>query len=205
MRKFCFALPCAGFLFSIFACSFLFAPVAGRYNPSDPQNEIPTVELVPTADGWVESTPGADFSQTILWINNASTIATPIMRFDRDDLPANVVSAELHLWISVSATADTEIHAHPILEQWSPSSISDASDPWMVVQDGSFFDPAIMASIVVLKNAHDVYVVLDLTEVYERMIEAGNHGIYLECTASAMNLHSSRAANPPKLRITGYD
>jgi hypothetical protein len=86
------------------------------------------------------------------------------------------------------------------MEDWDPVTVD-----WPKVASGSFFDTGILSSVTVPAGVFDVYVIMDVTEIYMRMIEAGNYGFYLETTSSAMNLHSTRGANSPKLVIRGYD
>jgi hypothetical protein len=187
--------------FSMLSCSLFLAPFNGRYNLQDPKKDEPTVTLLPSVDGYVDDTPAVDFGSNILWINPPSPpISVPIMRFNSSQFPEKVISAELYLWITTAPSPETDILAFAIVEEWSPTTID-----FSVLISGTFFDQSTVASVTVPDGFFNGYVVLDVTEIFEIMIEAGNHGICLETTASAMNLHSTRGANPPKLVLYGHD
>jgi len=198
---FCFF---AAVILSSVSCSLLWAPLDGRNNPADPSNNTPTITLTPLLDGYVANTTPTetiDFSATTLWINTSPT-AVPLIRFDGGEFPRNVVAAELRLWINASSSVATEIRAHPILEDWSPGTVN-----WAQVSSDlvPFYDSSNFATAGIAAGVANVYVVLEVTQIFQRLIEAGNHGFYLECTAGAMSLHSSRGGNSPKLEIRGYN
>jgi hypothetical protein len=183
------------------SCSLFLSPSGGRYNPHDPKNEIPAITLYPAVDGYVADSPAVDFDGTILWLNpSPAPISMALMRFDGAEFPENVVSAELHLWVTVAPSPATDILVYPVVKDWSPTTIT-----WSTMTSGMFLDLTVGSSVTVQDGFYDGYVVLNVMEVYEAMIHSGNHGLYLETTNSAMNLHSSRGAHPPKLVLYGYD
>jgi hypothetical protein len=187
--------------FSTLSCSLFLAPIGGRYNPGDPKENIPTVTITPAVDGYVDDTPAVDFGGNILWLNpSPAPVSMALMRFDGGEFPENVVSAELHLWVTTAPSPATDILIYPIVEDWSPSTIN-----WSKMTSGTFLDLIVGSAVTVPDGFYDGYVVLNVMEVYEVMIQTGNRGFYLEATNSAMNLHSSRGAHPPKLVIRGYD
>jgi hypothetical protein len=186
---------------STLSCSLFLAPIEGRYNSADPKENIPIVKIYPAVDGHVSDSPAVDFGGNILWLNpSPAPVSMTLIRFDGGELPENVVSAELHLWITTAPSAATDILVYPIEEDWSPSTIN-----WSTMTSGTFFDLIVGSAASVPGGFVGAYVVLDVMEVYEVMIQTGNRGFYLETTSSAMNLDSSRGAHPPKLVIRGYD
>jgi hypothetical protein len=195
------ALSLVTFLLAVLSCSLFLAPMEGRYNEGDPKFDVPTTEILPIEDGYVDDTPASDFTGTILWINPPpSPTSVPLLRFDAGKFPGNVISAELHLWVSTAPSPATDIIAYPITEDWSPATVS-----WSLVSSGTFFDNGIPASVSVPDGFFGGYAVIEVTEVFDAMVQYGNYGMYLESTVGAMNLHSSRGTNPPKLVIHGYD
>jgi hypothetical protein len=186
---------------TMLSCSLFMAPMGERYNTDDPKNQIPLTTLFPAADGYVADSPAVDFTGTILWLNpSPNPISMALMRFDGGEFPGNVVSAELHLWVTTAPSPATDILVYPIAEDWSPTTIT-----WSTLKGGTFLDLTVGSAVTVPDGFFDGYVVLDITEVYEVMVQTGNRGLYLETTNSAMNLHSSRGLHPPKLVLYGYD
>jgi hypothetical protein len=195
--------------FSMLACSVLLAPKGGRWNPADPKAELIVVEIVVDQDdGYLETVPPAYYP---FYDPGAGTLSIKVsdwelglFRFNLDELPEVVVSAELRLhqnYDGMPTPASDTIDVHRILQPWSSST------NWASINLTSFYDQEIGASIVVSQVIEFFH--WNVTEMVLEMLSTNeNHGFLLG-PVSAPNFYRFDAfesnAELPTLIIKGYN
>jgi hypothetical protein len=188
-------------LLSLSSCELFLYKSEGRWNQLDPENELVWVDvtLPVDLDGYVDFANNRDFDGSFLLVDfyPAPEIA-PVLRFDYTALPVHVETATLEIFTtSASVAPDVEIYVTG--KQWTPESIE-----WEWIYSGTIVDfdcPYALLSLPVLDGYNSVEI-SDLVRYTQQHTDT--YG-FLFAWSDLVEFHSSRGANPPRLRVTGWD
>jgi hypothetical protein len=178
-------------LLPLISCDVFFAAKNGRWNISDPDNELQ--KLSPSVDGYF----GISWSETgdLIAYESADII---LIRFDTSDLPEDTAVAYLRLTKSYPNTVDAELEVFRIIQAWDGSSISAS----VADSPGVFYDDSTAATAACSKDATEV--TIPLTGVFTGAREELKNGIiiyaHVEIT-EPVQFFSSESASPPVLLV----
>lgn len=185
------------------SCDVFISLKEGRYNPQDPDNELVELEdlvLPVIRDGFVDDSNNRFFSEPIL-ITELFTqpYAHILIQFDTTDLPEFVELALLELY-TTPTTVFGKADVYLIAKSWDETEIQ-----WDQIQlTSGFVDRTIPVVPRFDVGSVDTYISCDVTEYVVRMQETGRHyGFMIVSDYDYYEFDSSRAANPPKLRVWG--
>jgi hypothetical protein len=176
----------------------------GRYNPSDPNNKLVEINgssLPVVVDGYINDFDERFFNDPVLITNwTTGPFSDILIKFDMADLPAYVSEARLELWATPASFPD---FADVLLigQSWNPSTVT-----WAQMQSAEFIDWSLPIIPNLDANLPGDYASCDVTDYVLHMQNTGNNfGFLIVSWMEFIEFESSRGANPPRLRIWGWD
>jgi hypothetical protein len=182
-------------LVTLTSCSVFLTPPKGRWNPLDPTKDAGET-LAVTADGYIDGGGMNFFIEPIIF---AGDTYRGLLRFPFSSVGADLVHAELELYLDSGASYSIETAVRAVLQDWVPGSVSwyqvsmptgfysTSSSPWIQV-----FQPGLYH--------------FDVTSLFSAFGASAIKGLLVETRGSAgysLKFRSSEwgGTTPPKLLL----